>query len=151
MGKWGVAGDAPANRGGLYRPLSGEYFPRRLDSCCTSRTLALCWSRLPCLRPKALHRPSAKRHARKACVKLHPLGPPGLSSLTSSMPLLRRASEKSFWFFLTGHGISPPALMFIPGLPFGAGPDLSCSGRVEARCVDAASFLPVVTFVPVTR
>lgn len=87
--------DAPANRGGLYRPLSGEYFPRRLDSCCTSRTLALCWSRLPCLRPKALHRPSAKRHARKACVKLHPLGPPGLSSLTSSMRLSPGASEKS--------------------------------------------------------
>lgn len=69
----------------------------------------------------------------------------------SSMRLSPSASEKSCWFFLTGRGISPPALMFIPGLPFGAGPDLSCSGRVEARCVDAASFLPVVTFVPVTR
>lgn len=80
---------------------------------------------------------------------LHRLALQGV--LTSSMPLLRRASEKSFWFFLTGRGISPPALMFIPGLPFGAGPDLRCSGRVEARCVDAASFLPVVTFVPVTR
>lgn len=69
--------------------------------------------------------------------------------LTSSMPLLRRASEKSV-FFPTGRGLSPPALMFVPGLPFGAGPDLRCSGRVEAR-LDAASLLPVVTFGPVTR
>lgn len=68
----------------------------------------------------------------------------------SSMRLSPSASEKSCWFFLTGRGISPPALMFIPGLPFGAGPDLSCSGRVEAR-LDAASLLPVVTFGPVTR
>lgn len=67
----------------------------------------------------------------------------------SSMRLSPGASEKSV-FFPAGRGLSPPALMFVPGLPFGAGPDLRCSGRVEAR-LDAASLLPVVTFGPVTR